>query len=236
MLDTNKQARFTFKSFMRNDAYISKATFINYLAVFPLWAIYRLWAATIRIEASPDAVRNMSAPERLIGLAWHSRIFFLPICKFTYRKNFAMSGLVSASKDGAWLCAFFRFLGIGAVRGSYKRHGVTAIMGLVDTLKTGDVFITPDGPRGPNQVAKRGFVQVARESGARILALKITPTKCLRVKSWDGFMLPLPFSKVIIETRNFENLEALENAAAAANKKPEEFVGDWLNTPAHSQH
>ena len=152
--------------------------------LFPLYLLVRLWQATIRMRASDaKSLENLEDKKRLIGLAWHNRIFFLPMCKYIFRPNFPMSGLVSASRDGAWLCAFFKFLGIGTVRGSSKRRGAHAIISMVETLQhTSDIFITPDGPRGPRYVCKPGFLSVAKSSGARILLLRITPSSFWTIK------------------------------------------------------
>lgn len=101
--------------------------------LFPVYVAVRLWQATVRLEAEDAAaLARLKDPRRLIGLAWHNRIFFLPMCKYVFRPRLPMSGLVSASRDGAWLCAFFKFLGIGAVRGSSKRRGAHAIISMVE--------------------------------------------------------------------------------------------------------
>lgn len=133
---------------MEPHTHISQPTWRHFILLFPLYLLVRLWQATIRMRASDaKSLENLEDKKRLIGLAWHNRIFFLPMCKYIFRPNFPMSGLVSASRDGAWLCAFFKFLGIGTVRGSSKRRGAHAIISMVETLQhTSDIFITPDGP------------------------------------------------------------------------------------------
>lgn len=140
---------------MEPHTHISQPTWRHFIFLFPLYLFVRLWQATIRMRASDaKSLENLEDKKRLIGLAWHNRIFFLPMCKYIFRPNLPMSGLVSASRDGAWLCAFFKFLGIGTVRGSSKRRGAHAIISMVETLQhTSDIFITPDGPRGRDTFA-----------------------------------------------------------------------------------
>lgn len=214
----------------RPDVY--NPTLRHYIAVLPLFLLTKLLQSTVRLEASAEDVAKMSSPERLVGVAWHSRIFFLAMCKYWYRDNIPMSGLVSASRDGAYLCAFFRLSKIGAVRGSHKRRGAAAVKELVDTVRGGgDVFITPDGPVGPKNRAKAGFALVAKESGARVLALKITPKSYWRIgKTWDKFILPKPFSKAHIEVLEFKTYADLEHAAAEQNIPPEKLVENFLNS------
>ncbi len=204
----------------------------HYLTVFPFFALARILQTTVRLKASEGDLKIMTSPERVIGVAWHSRIFFLPMCKYYYRPKFPMTGLVSASKDGAYLCAFFKLFGILAARGSYKRRGARAVMELIDAIAGGsDVFITPDGPRGPANKAKAGFATVAKESGARIVALKITPRSYWRIsKTWDSLIIPKPFSSATVKALEFANYAELDEYARARGKTPEEAVSDFLNS------
>jgi lysophospholipid acyltransferase (LPLAT)-like uncharacterized protein len=48
---------------------------------------------------------------------WHNRLFLTPEIFRRYRSRRRIHGLVSASKDGAWLAAFYRLIGIQPVRG-----------------------------------------------------------------------------------------------------------------------
>ena len=203
----------------------------HYIAVFPFFAIVRLLQMTVRLKTSADNQKILSSPERIVGIAWHSRIFFLAMCKYYYRDKIPMNGLVSASKDGAYLCAFFRLMGIGAIRGSHKRRGAGAVMELVEAIKSGeDVFITPDGPRGPKNKAKAGFALVSKESGARILALKITPNSYWRIsKAWDNFIIPKPFSTARVDVLEFKSYDDLKKAADARNAEVQNIVEDYLN-------
>ncbi len=212
------------------DVYVPKLR--HYLTIFPLFVLVRLLQCTVRLKASNEDLKKLTAPSRLVGIAWHSRIFFLSMCKYYYRNKIPMTGLVSASRDGAYLCAFFDLMKILTVRGSHKRRGAHAVMELVESIKNGsDVFITPDGPRGPANKAKAGFALVAKESGARIVALKITPTRYIRInKAWDKFILPLPFSSARVTVLEYENYAEMENAATEQGKSSEELISDFLNS------
>jgi len=211
--------------------HISEAKFYHYIAIFPIYVFVRLWQATIRMQVDKESRALVTSSERMIGLAWHNRIFFLALCKNAYRKKFPMSALISSSKDGAYLAAFFKLMNVGAVRGSSKHRGGLAILDLIDTLADGsDVFITPDGPRGPSQKAKSGFIAVAKASGARILLMRISPQNYWTVNSWDKFILPFPFSKVILKNKNIANYEELMRLSSEANMTPEEYVGAFLNS------
>jgi hypothetical protein len=108
-----------------------------------------------------------------------------------------MYGLVSASPDGAWLAALFSTVGMGAVRGSSSRFGREAAEGMVEVLRAGhDAAITPDGPRGPCYRLKPGALVVARRTGTPILIIGAQFTAAWRLRSWDRFYVPRPFSRI----------------------------------------
>jgi lysophospholipid acyltransferase (LPLAT)-like uncharacterized protein len=104
---------------------------------------------------------------------------------------------VSASQDGAWLTAFFSLAGLRTVRGSSSRLGREAASALVDTLRAGhDIVITPDGPRGPCYELKPGAVIVSRRTRAPMLLIGGEFSSAWRLRSWDRFYVPKPFSRV----------------------------------------
>lgn len=55
-------------------------------------------------------------------------------------------------------------------------------------------MVTPDGPKGPAQVAKMGVIQLARASGLPIVPLTFGCSK-KHFASWDQFMVPYPWSR-----------------------------------------
>ena len=124
----------------------------------------------------------------------------------------------------------FDLFGIRSVRGSQRRRGRQAVLELVETLAEGcDVFITPDGPRGPANVAKRGFFTVAEASGESLILLRFKPKSFFTIPSWDKFIIPLPFTRVDVDACAFDDAAALESAAAALGKSVEEYATDFLN-------
>jgi lysophospholipid acyltransferase (LPLAT)-like uncharacterized protein len=70
---------------------------------------------------------------------------------------------------------------------------------LVRLVREGrDIAITPDGPRGPKYALGPGVVQLAQSTGAPVLPLHATFSRGVRMKTWDGFIIPLPFSAVSV--------------------------------------
>ena len=106
-------------------------------------------------------------------------------------------GLISASRDGDLVSILIERSGYGTIRGSTSRKGVIALRQLVDALAAGsNVLFTPDGPRGPVYEVSPGVIFVAQKSGAPIVPIHMEYSSCWRLKSWDRFCVPRPFSKL----------------------------------------
>ncbi len=166
--------------------------------LWPLCALLRVWGRTLRFEIS-EADRRLLEPAegpRIIVL-WHNRLFAAAEIFRRFLVSKRAYCLVSASKDGAWLSAFFEMAGILTVRGSSSNLGREALHGLAECLRAGEhVGITPDGPRGPVYQLKGGGVILARKTGAPSLLLGINFDRAWRVPNWDRFFLPKPWSTV----------------------------------------
>ena len=108
------------------------------------------------------------------------------------------------------------------VLGSTGHGGRRAADELVTYLRKGySTIITPDGPRGPARTLKKGVLHMALQSGVPIVPLRVAATRCLRSRSWDRKMQPLPFSTIhvvigspiVVTPNTFEQtLEALTHA------------------------
>jgi lysophospholipid acyltransferase (LPLAT)-like uncharacterized protein len=168
------------------------------ILLWPFGFFVRLWGMTLRFDASPEDLRNwMKKDEPVAIVLWHNRLFLSAEIVRRYRKGRPVYALVSASQDGAWLTAFFAAAGLRTVRGSSSRMGREAAMALVDVLRQGhDVGITPDGPRGPCYELKPGAVIVTRRTQTPILIVGGEFDSAWRLRSWDRFYIPRPFSRV----------------------------------------
>jgi len=148
-------------------------------------------------SGSSEAVNYRAEP--LIIIMWHNSLFLAPIAHRRYRQFRRVYGMISASRDGGGLAYFFRKIGIWAIRGSSSRFGREAFKDLVQRYREGhDVTITPDGPRGPVYELKPGGALAARRLRGWVLLGGAEFSRCWRLKSWDRFFLPVPFSVVTI--------------------------------------
>ncbi|WP_414664217.1 lysophospholipid acyltransferase family protein [Horticoccus sp. 23ND18S-11] len=166
--------------------------------MWPFALLVRLWGLSLRFELTPaDLAAYTKKDEPVAIILWHNRLFLAAEIVRRFRHGRTPYALVSASQDGAWLTAFFALAGLRAVRGSSSRLGREAATALVETLRAGyDVGITPDGPRGPCYELKPGTVIVTRRTHTPMLLVGGEFTSAWRLRSWDRFYLPKPFSRV----------------------------------------
>ena len=168
------------------------------VVLWPFVALLRLWGRTLKFEIpAADLSLFELRDEPVIFVLWHNRLFAVPELFRHLRPSKRIHALISASKDGAWLAAFFELAGLGTVRGSSSKYGRQALHGLADRLNAGDdVGLTPDGPRGPVYKVKGGGITLARKTGVRSVLLGINYDRAWRIPSWDRFFLPVPWSTV----------------------------------------
>ena len=73
------------------------------------------------------------------------------------------------------------------------RHSIEQKRALQDGQ---DVCLTPDGPRGPRYKIQPGVIKLAESTRAPIVPIHATYSSAWRLKTWDRFVIPKPFSRV----------------------------------------
>jgi len=161
------------------------------------YGLLRLWEATLRYELVDEAGIVGNPSKRMIGASWHNRLLMLPLALRRFIGDHPGSALVSASRDGAWIAELVKKAGFGVVRGSTSRQAVGAMLQMTDELAAGrDITISPDGPRGPVYQVSPGILYLAQKTGIPVMPMHMEYSSFWRLKSWDRFFLPKPFSKV----------------------------------------
>jgi lysophospholipid acyltransferase (LPLAT)-like uncharacterized protein len=171
------------------------------LVVIPpvVWLLLRVIGLTWRFEViAEDGVEPLlegrgAAAE--IFCFWHQCV--LP-CAVYYRKTGATI-LISQSFDGELITRILGLLGFHAVRGSSSRGAREGLLGLQDVIESGGPAIfTADGPRGPIYQTKMGPIKLAQVTGARIGAFHLEPERAWVMGSWDRFLVPKPFTRIVV--------------------------------------
>ena len=111
-------------------------------------------------------------------------------------RRFRLATLVSVSKDGEILARTVQRFGLHPIRGSTSRRGPQSLLEMTRVVGEGySAVITPDGPRGPAQVMQPGIISLAKVTGVPIIPMSGSVSRFIRVKSWDRFIVPLPFAR-----------------------------------------
>ena len=199
----------------------SDTAFKPRVAGFLLGSFIRLLTKTLRVRITDDSGLLSDPPQYgLIWMFWHNRMLIVPGLYSRYTRKFRQAAvLTSASRDGAMLASVMRRFGLEAVRGSSSRRGAQAMIECRRLLKKNYyIGITPDGPRGPVYEMQPGVVQLARLCGVPIAPITVEYEKFWRLKSWDRFFIPKPFSVVRVRFLPFVHVPDDEAPEAARQR------------------
>jgi len=195
---------------------------LSFLSFF-IAIILRLYFKTLRVtfhmpEETRKALTNPS--KGFVIMVWHDALCLLPQLKFL-SENRNTSILISNSRDGdlpSYVTEQFRGCHALRVKAS-ARHMATKEA--LDFLKNKQgIFLTPDGPRGPRHIVKRGTCFLAQKTNSPLFAFGWQGTSTKKLSTWDQFRIPLPFSR--IHAQLIGPIEPNEQAATHAMEQAEQ--------------
>ncbi len=162
-----------------------------------LLALYgKLVFATARVRLVGPLPPALSTQQVVIAL-WHQHIAHTPAL-VPYLRH-PLLALMSGSADGRAMRILAAPFGITAAVGSSHRGALTGTRGLLRAAQTGhNLFITPDGPRGPARIAKPGAAEVAKLTGLPLVPCAAWSARGHNFGSWDALRLPYPFTTLYI--------------------------------------
>jgi lysophospholipid acyltransferase (LPLAT)-like uncharacterized protein len=156
------------------------------------------WFFTTRLRriGAQHYERFREAGQPVMFVFWHGRL--LPLVH--HHRNEGIVVLVSEHDDGEYITRVIERSGFGTVRGSSTRGGTKGLKSLVRAARAGhDVAVTPDGPTGPRGVFKPGAVAAAQMAGLPVVPVAVSASSGWELGSWDGFLIPRPFSTITLE-------------------------------------
>jgi len=203
------------------------------LAGVGAWLV-RLWIFTLRYRIVDRAGVLETPPEKpLLWAFWHNKLFVMPRLFERYFPGRLGAALASASKDGEIISAFLERFGIRAIRGSSSRGGGRALIEMKRAIEAGYIMaITPDGPRGPRYSISPGVIKLAQITGGLILPIHVTYSSYWQLKTWDGFMIPKPFSRIHI---TFDVLHEVPATVVAETFENARIHLEQMMRPQHGQ-
>ena len=158
-----------------------------------------LYMKTLRfqVEGLENVLECMEKRGPVILLSWHQRIFsgfFFP-----RRQNMIVPIMISQNRDGEFIARIVQRAGFLPVRGSSSRGGMKALREMVRAVREHRVAIhIVDGPTGPPRIVKPGSISLAQLTESFLCSVFVVCEKYWIFNSWDRFMIPKPFSKVLI--------------------------------------
>ena len=159
--------------------------------------IYKTCKIEIRGQNNFDNIYNKGKPIMLC--VWHGRMIF-PIF-YLLKKHLSPWAIASSHQDGAMIASILKKWNIKIIWGSSNRNSKKVAEKMNDIFskdKNAIICITNDGPKGPIHVAKKGSLEIAKKNDVNIITITGNASKIWKFNSWDQFVLPKPFSKIII--------------------------------------
>jgi hypothetical protein len=199
------------------------------LTPFLIWLIGSLLGKTWRVKVIMPPAVNIYDPQSTpsIYCLWHSTLL---VVAYVFRRT-GKSVIVSSSRDGLLAADIAGRWGHSIIFGSSHKGGMAALRQSIKILRDErSIGITPDGPKGPREAAKPGAAQIALVSKCPLVAISVKADRAWRLKSWDKFLIPKPFSKLTITLSEPIYPAALtddndnENTQAALTKLLEEAL------------
>jgi lysophospholipid acyltransferase (LPLAT)-like uncharacterized protein len=167
----------------------------------------------VRVSHDHDLRRFRAAKQPIVFMLWHGEL--LPLL-YQHRGE-GIVVMISEHADGEIIARIAENLGFGTVRGSTSRGAARALLGAARAVKEGhDLAVTPDGPRGPAKSIAPGSAVVAQRTGAPVIGCAVAATRAWRLKSWDSFLIPKPFSVVRFAYSDETRVVAADAREAAA--------------------
>lgn len=183
------------KSILKN---IKKNALIQKIAGWIISSYLSIVFRTIRWDKG-SVFAEYPENEKWIVVFWHGQMAFCPFVwrHITRKKRRGFFMLISGHPDGKIISHAIKNLGINTIEGSASKDGSSAFRKMLREISNGNVIgITPDGPRGPfEQINNDGVFMLSLLSGACVIPIGYTVSNYIRLKTWDKFMLPLPFGK-----------------------------------------
>ncbi len=165
-----------------------------------LWIVGCTWRYEVIAEEGVTPVLFGQKGGGEIYCFWHQCVL---ATAFYFRPTHATI-IISRSFDGELITRILRLFGYGATRGSSSRAGREGLLGLKRVIESGrPAIFTADGPLGPIHQTKMGPIKLAALTGAPVGAFHFQPRRAWVFNSWDRFMVPMPFTRIVVSWARF---------------------------------
>jgi lysophospholipid acyltransferase (LPLAT)-like uncharacterized protein len=177
------------------DRFLTSEVFVSF---FYRLILFYSWTFRLKIENDKDWMNYIRNGGVVLLCAWHQQ-FFSAVRPFKKYKTFNPSIMISQSRDGEIVAKMALRNGWNPVRGSSSNGGMGALKKMITNLKEKKLAVhIVDGPKGPSGIVKAGAIRLAHAANAVIVPFTVSAEKAWYFNSWDKFLLPKPFSNVLL--------------------------------------
>ncbi len=171
-----------------------------------VWGLIQLIWKTCKVQhviGEEHLQSLLESREPFIPCYWHQQqIFGVRYLLETAARHpeLNLGYLISPSADGDIASKMLSRDSVHIIRGSATRGGAQALREIYTAIRKEKIspIVTPDGPTGPIYQCKPGVPMLAQLSRAPLLPLSYASTRVWKLRSWDAFMIPVPFSRIVI--------------------------------------
>ncbi len=193
------------------------------------------WTCRVeKIIGDEHAQQLIEKGEPIIPCYWHQmHIFGSWYMRQLQKRGLKIGFLISPSVDGEIPAKIVESWGAVAIRGSSNRTGARALKDMYNTIVKDKIspVTTSDGPTGPIHKFKQGAVMLAQLTQSPMLPIAYSASRYWELSSWDKFIIPKPFSRIVIAIGEPHMIDKKLNAEEmeAARLKMEKDMNDLID-------
>ena len=177
---------------------IKKRLFKNFIIQNILGLMVSIFIYIVKITSNIN-YKNNSIPEYFwkndqpfILAFWHNQLMMI---SFSWKTKKKINILASGHSDGRFGAIVGKYFNLNNIP-TYDKNKNILLRPIFDLLQQKKyIGITPDGPRGPKEKVSEGIIKIAKKSKIPIIPIGFWSSKNFQLKSWDSFLITLPFSK-----------------------------------------
>lgn len=165
---------------------------------------------TVKIDWQEEELYGSS---HIFGF-WHEDSFFMNlVLKNLAGKTAPVDVVVTADTRGDYIEHMIQTCGGNALRvpDGYAAFGALKML-LQRSYETArSLAVALDGPLGPRHEPKKLAFYLSEQKGEDFVGISLHYSACLRMFwRWDGYVVPLPFSKVTVAVKDYGELSKRE--------------------------
>ena len=182
-----------------------------------IYIVFVKITSNIKYENIDSPTKYWENKKPFILAFWHGQLMTF---SYTWKINKKLNILASSHSDGRFGASIARYFKVNNIPISSDSNNLS-LRPIFKILNSNNyIAITPDGPRGPKEKVSEGIIKIAKISKVPIIPVGFGSSKNFCLKSWDSFLITLPFSKCrIVWGDSITIPENLEDKEIATYKK-----------------